>query len=200
MGWKLDWKMICNLQLLIEIHKSNLMATHPLKVLKYCPKCGVSEFKKFGDRSLKCGACGFHFFINSAAAVAALITDESGKLMLVTRGVEPNSGKLDLPGGFIDPMESAEDAVRRELKEELDLEVKSLNYLGSAPNEYVFSEYTVFTLDMAFLVTAKSVERLKPMDDILDYKFYSEEELDYDDIPAPSIKSFVKDYFQRKKI
>ena len=173
--------------------------THPLKVLKYCPKCGSSEFNKSSDRSLKCGICGFHFFINSAAAVAALVTDEAGKLMLVTRGVEPNYGKLDLPGGFIDPMETAEDAVRRELKEELGLVVKSLKYLGSAPNEYVFSEYTVFTLDMAFQVTAQSVQNLKPMDDILDYKFYSEKELDYDDIPAPSIKNFVRDYFKRLK-
>lgn len=175
------------------------MNTHPLKVLKYCPKCGSAEFNKSGERSLKCAGCGFHFFINSAAAVAALVTDDKGKLMLVTRGVEPNYGKLDLPGGFIDPMESAEDAVRRELKEELGLKVKALKYLGSAPNEYVFSAYTVFTLDMAFQVTAESVEELKPMDDILDYKFYAEEDLNYDDIPAPSIKKFVKDYFQGAK-
>ena len=175
------------------------MDTHPLQVLKYCPKCGSAEFNKSGERSLKCATCGFHIFINSSAAVAALVTDDSGKLMLVKRGVEPNYGKLDLPGGFIDPMESAEDAVKRELNEELGLKVKSLKYLCSAPNEYVFSEYTVFTLDMAFQVTADSVENLKPMDDILDYKFYSEEVLDYDDIPAPSIKKFVKDYFRSIK-
>lgn len=175
------------------------MDTHPLKVLKYCPKCGSAEFNKSGERSLKCATCGFHIFINSSAAVAALVTDDSGKLMLVRRGVEPNYGKLDLPGGFIDPMESAEDAVKRELNEELGLKVKSLKYLCSAPNEYVFSEYTVFTLDMAFQVTAGSVENLKPMDDILDYKFYSEEVLDYDDIPVPSIKKFVKDYFRSIK-
>lgn len=175
------------------------MDTHPLKVLKYCPKCGSAEFNKSGERSLKCTVCGFHFFINSAAAVAALVTDDEGRLMLVTRGVEPNYGKLDLPGGFIDPMESAEDAVKRELNEELELKVKALRYLGSAPNEYVFSEYTVFTLDMAFQVTAESIENLKPMDDILDYKFYAEEDLNYDDIPAPSIKKFVKDYFQSTK-
>ncbi|WP_319266342.1 NUDIX domain-containing protein [uncultured Draconibacterium sp.] len=175
------------------------MNTHPLQVLKYCPKCGSAEFNKTGERSLKCASCGFHFFINSAAAVAALVTNDTGKLMLVTRGVEPNYGKLDLPGGFIDPMESAEDAVKRELNEELGLIVKTLKYSGSAPNEYVFSEYTVFTLDMAFQVKAESLENLKPMDDILDYKFYSEEELDYNDIPAPSIKGFVKDYFKSLK-
>ena len=172
------------------------MQTHPLKVLKYCPKCGSPKFKKSGERSLKCGACGFHIFINSSAAVAALIVDKSKKLMLVTRGIEPNYGKLDLPGGFIDPGETAENAVKRELFEELGLKVKSLEYLESGPNEYVFSEYSVFTLDMAFKVEAESLDGLKPMDDILAYKFYSEEEINYDDIPAPSIKTFVKNYFK----
>lgn len=169
--------------------------THPLEVLKYCPKCGSSEFQPSGERSLKCVSCGFHYFVNSAAAVACLVCDEEGKLMLVTRGIEPNYGKLDLPGGFIDPLETAENAVSRELKEELGLTVKSMEYLGSAPNEYVFSGFTVFTLDMAFKITAESLKELTPMDDILAYQFYSEEELNYDDIPTPSIRQFVKDYF-----
>uniref|UniRef100_UPI0032174C40 NUDIX domain-containing protein n=1 Tax=uncultured Draconibacterium sp. TaxID=1573823 RepID=UPI0032174C40 len=173
--------------------------THPLKVLKHCPKCGSPEFIASGERSLKCGACGFHYFVNSSAAVAALVTDDNGKLMLVTRGVEPDFGKLDLPGGFVDPMETAENAVERELSEELGLKVKSMKYLGSAPNKYLFSDFTVFTMDMAFLVKAESLENLKPMDDILEYKFYAEEELNYDDIPAPSIKQFVKNYFAGEK-
>ena len=175
-------------------------STHPLQVLKYCPKCASPEFKAQGERSLKCEDCGFHIFINSSAAVAALVCNKEEKLMLVTRGVEPDYGKLDLPGGFIDPLETAEHAVRRELKEELDLDVVKLEYLGSAPNEYVFSAFSVFTLDMAFKVTAESLNNLKPMDDILDYRFYTEEELNYDNIPAPSIKQFVKEYFKTIKL
>ncbi len=175
------------------------MNTNPTEVLKYCPKCGSAKFEISGDRSLKCSHCGFHFFINSAAAVAALITDDNGRLMLVTRGVEPNYGKLDLPGGFIDPGESAENAVRRELAEELGLKVNSLKYIESAPNEYIFSEFTVFTLDLAFKIIAESTNNLKPMDDILDYKFYAEEEINYDDIPAPSIKQFVKNFFKNER-
>lgn len=173
--------------------------THPLKVLKYCPKCSSAKFEKSGERSLKCTDCGFHFFINSAAAVAVLVTDGTGKLMLVTRGVEPNYGKLDLPGGFVDPGETVENAVQRELLEELGLKIKSFSYIGSAPNEYIFSDYTVFTLDLAFKVIPETIEGLKPMDDILDYKFYTEEEINYDDIPALSIKQFVKDFFKNKQ-
>ncbi|HCE58009.1 MAG TPA: DNA mismatch repair protein MutT [Prolixibacteraceae bacterium] len=166
-------------------------------VLKFCPKCGSPEFKVSGERSLKCSSCGFHFFINASAAVAALVTDGAGKLMLVTRGVEPDYGKLDLPGGFVDPGETVENAVHRELEEELGLKIKSIRYLGSAPNEYVFSGFTVFTIDFAFEVIAESLENLKPMDDILEYQFYAENDFDYDDIPAPSMKQFVKEFFNR---
>ena len=157
------------------------------------------KFEISGERSLKCELCGFHFFINSAAAVAALVSDGNGKLMLVTRGVEPNYGKLDLPGGFVDPGETAENAVQRELFEELGMKIKSFSYISSVPNEYIFSEYSVFTLDLAFQVIPESIDGLKPMDDILDYKFYTEEEINYDDIPAPSIKQFVKDFFKNKQ-
>lgn len=174
-----------------------MQITHPLNVLNFCPKCGSPEFHRSGERSLKCNQCGFHLYINSSAAVAALVNDETGRLLLTTRAVEPDSGKLDLPGGFIDPGETAENAVKRELEEELSMKVKSLEYIGSAPNEYVFSDYSVFTLDMAFRVIPESVTGLMPMDDILDYRFYAENEIDYTQIPAPSIKSFVKQYFSK---
>jgi len=173
-----------------------MQPTHPLKVLKYCPKCGSSALNFHSDLSFKCKDCGFHFYVNSAAAVAALVVNTEGKLLLTTRAVEPYYGKLDLPGGFIDPGESAEEAVTRELWEELGMKVKSKKYLTSAPNEYIFSDISVFTLDMAFRVIPDSVKNLKPMDDILDFRFYAGNEIDYNQIPAPSINHFVKQFFR----
>ena len=174
-----------------------MQKTHPLEVLQFCPKCGSPQFKIAGDRSLKCGSCGFHYYINASAAVAALVTDGNGRLMLVTRGIEPDYGKLDLPGGFVDHFESVEEAVKRELFEELGMKVKSMKYISSAPNEYIFSGFSVFTIDMAFEVVPESLDNLKPMDDILEYAFYTENEFDYEDIPAPSMKKFVKDFFNK---
>jgi len=171
--------------------------THPFNVLQFCPKCGSPQFEIVGERSLKCRSCGFHFYINASAAVAALVTDGNGKLMMVTRGVEPDYGKLDLPGGFVDHNESVEDAVKRELFEELGMKVKSMKYIFSAPNEYIFSGFSVFTIDLAFEVIPESIENLKPMDDILEYRFYAENEFVYNDIPAPSIKQFVISFFQK---
>src|SRR5690554_2993842 len=134
-----------------------MQPTHPLKVLKFCPKCGSPAFVVSGERSMKCLDCSFHFFVNAAAAVAALVANQEGKLLLTTRGIEPGYGKLDLPGGFIDPGEPAEKAIARELHEELGMKVQSVEYVCSAPNEYIFSAFSVFTLDMAFRVIPESV-------------------------------------------
>lgn len=172
--------------------------THPRNVVKYCPKCGSSQFLSHDDKSFKCGSCGFHLYFNASSAVAVLVADENKRLMLVTRGVEPDYGKLDLPGGFVDPGETAENAVKRELFEELGMKVKSVRYFSSAPNEYIFSGFSVFTTDLAFVAVPESISGLKAMDDILEFRFYAEDELDYGDIAAPSIKKFVRDYFKKE--
>jgi len=174
-----------------------MQSTHPLNVLKFCPKCGSSSLISFADLSLKCKDCGFHFYVNSAAAVAALVVNGEGELMLTTRAVEPGYGKLDLPGGFIDPGESAEEAVKRELWEELGMKVKTMEYIISAPNEYIFSGISVFTLDMAFRVIPETVSGLKAQDDILAFRFYAENEIDFSQIPAPSINYFVQQFFRK---
>jgi NAD+ diphosphatase len=174
-----------------------MQPTHPLKVLKFCPKCGSSELIPNADLSLKCSDCGFHFYVNAAAAVAALVVNEEGKLLLTRRAVDPDYGKLDLPGGFIDPGESAEEAVKRELWEELGMKVKSVEYVTSAPNEYLFSDISVFTLDMAFRVVPETISGLKAQDDILDFRFYTENEIDFNQIPAPSINFFVQQFFRK---
>ncbi len=174
-----------------------MQPTHPFNVFRYCPKCSSPRFEISGARSLKCPDCGLQYFINSIAAVAALIADENNKLLLTTRGVEPHYGKLDLPGGFIDPGETAEDAVARELYEELGLNVKEVIYTGSATNEYVYAGLSVFTLDLAYRVVPETVAGLKAMDDILDYRFYAYEEIDFEQIPAPSIRKFVNQFFRK---
>jgi mutator protein MutT len=165
--------------------------THHLKVIRYCPKCGSSMFAAVSDRSFSCSKCGFLFYVNSAAAVAALIFNEKGELLFSRRAVQPHIGKLDLPGGFVDPGESAEEALKRELNEELGMEVESLEYFYSAPNEYVFSGLKVLTLDIAYKVKPVSLKNLVARDDISGFEFIKPIEVDFDELPASSMQFFV---------
>lgn len=172
--------------------------SHPVNVLKFCPRCGSSYFPATGSRSFRCMDCYFQYYINSSAAVAVLLFNDKGELLLTRRAVEPHKGKLDLPGGFIDPMETGEAAAIREIKEELGIDIHSLRYFCSFPNEYVFSGFSVFTLDMAFLAQTDSLDKMVPMDDISSYEFYKPQDVDLLELPSISMKNILKELIQRE--
>lgn len=168
--------------------------TAPSDVFKFCPRCASSEFLAKDFKSFKCSQCGFHLFVNSAAAVVALIFNNKGEVLLTVRGVEPNKGSLDLPGGFVDPGESAETALRREIMEELNLEVTDLKFLVSFPNEYLFSGLTVNTTDMTFICKVKDLSKIKVDDDVAGYRFEKIENINLSEIFSLSIQNILKYY------
>lgn len=172
--------------------------TQPVNVLKFCPRCGSANFPATGSRSFKCGDCSFNFFVNSSAAVAVLLFNEKGELLFTRRAIEPHFGKLDLPGGFIDPMETVEQAAIREIQEELGIEIHSLKYFSSYPNEYVFSGFSVYTLDLAFLARTENLHKMKAMDDISSFEFYKPQDVDLEELPSISMKNIIKELIQRE--
>lgn len=175
-------------------------STHPIKVYAFCPKCGSAKLNVTSERSFKCPDCDFVWYVNSSAAVAAIIFNQEGKMLFTRRAVDPDKGKLDLPGGFVDPMETAEDAIRREIYEELGAKIKSLKYHCSFPNEYLFSGLSVFTIDLAFFVELENYDRLNPMDDISGIEFYSPEEVDMEnELPSVSMKNIVNEVIKLRK-
>lgn len=172
--------------------------THPVAVLKYCPRCGSSSFRAVSDRSFKCDHCSFHYFVNASAAVAILLFNEKGELLLTRRAIEPHLGKLDLPGGFVDPMESAEEAAVREIREELGISIHSLCYFGSFPNEYVFSGYTVLTIDLAFFAKTEELDQIRPMDDVASVEFHRLTTIDPEEMPSFSMYNIIKELIKRE--
>jgi len=173
-------------------------STHPVNVLKFCPRCGSAHFPATEGRSFKCSDCSFNFYANSSAAVAVLLFNEKGELLFTRRAIEPHLGKLDLPGGFIEPMETAEQAAVREIQEELGIEIHSLRYFCSYPNEYIFSGFSVYTLDLAFLAKTESLNKMTAMDDISSFEFYNPHEIDLEELPSVSMKNIIQKLIQRE--
>lgn len=119
--------------------------------LQYCPRCGAAALHPAGPKLWHCDNCGFELYLNVATAVAALVADEDGHLLIVERAEEPCKGLWDLPGGFADPGESAEEALCREVAEELGLEVVAARFLCSYPNTYEYMGVRYPTLDLGFV-------------------------------------------------
>ena len=161
------------------------------KLFTHCPTCGASSFIQNNIKSKRCEACGFVFYMNASAAVAAFILNESGELLVCKRGKEPVKGTLDLPGGFVDGDESAEEAISREICEELQVNVTAAEYLFSLPNIYEYSGLTVPTLDMFFSCSVEDTKQIVPSDDVEDCFFVALHEINPELFGLKSIKKAV---------
>jgi len=169
-----------------------LTPEHPKYHYQFCPRCSTKGEFSEEEMSFRCTSCGFYFFLNSAAAVTGLIFNKDGKLLLVRRNVEPYYGKLDLPGGFVDPGESVEEALIREIREELGIVVHNFSFFGSFPNRYPFSGMVISTVDMVFECTVDNLNQIRVNDDVKGYEFFRPEDIDCEELPFISVRNIIK--------
>ena len=162
----------------------------------YCPVCGSPSFEPSSFKSRRCSCCGFELFQNPAASVAAFIRDGEGRLLMAVRGCEPQKGTLDLPGGFADMGESAEEAVCREILEETALHVDALRYLFSIPNVYEYSGMEIPTLDMFFECSVSDLSPLRAADDVDALVWLEPTDVNADEIGLLSIRRAFLRYRQ----
>ena len=78
----------------------------------------------------------------------------------MVRGKDPGKGMYGLPGGFVDPGETAEEAMVREVREETQLKVISYRYLASYPNQYAFRGAIIPVTDLFFVATVRSFDNM----------------------------------------
>jgi ADP-ribose pyrophosphatase YjhB (NUDIX family) len=141
---------------------------HPGRIFSYCPRCGQAwEFR--APNFFSCRACGFSYYHGVSAAGSAMIIGPGAQIVLIRRAHDPQKGMLDLVGGFIEYGESAEEGLRREIREELNLSVESLVYFGSFPNRYFYKGLLYYTLDMTYLCSIDDISTLRASDDAAEY-------------------------------
>lgn len=98
---------------------------------KFCAKCGAKSEMSMGGWQRDCAACGGHHFPRTDPVVIMLIT--SGNDVLIGRSPGWPEGMYSLLAGFIEPGETVEAAVRREVFEESGVRVGDVRILASQP-------------------------------------------------------------------
>lgn len=166
--------------------------------MKYCPECAYRTVVFDNIKRYHCKRCGWDFFQNPAAAVAALL-EWQGKIVAVRRNRNPAKGMLDFPGGFVDPDESLEEALKRELQEELKIEVSKLDYLCSAPNTYRFKGITYATCDSFFIGKLPHLNFAIEPTEISEILFLNDNEIKPETFAFPSLRKAIQTYLARKR-
>ncbi len=166
-----------------------------LNSFKFCPKCG-GEFRDNNIKSKRCTECGFTYYFNPSAAVVAIIKSDSGEILVTTRAKDPAKGSYDLPGGFVDSYESAEQSVCREVMEECNLVVTSTRYLFSIPNIYNYSNFDVHTVDSFFECTVETLQPLMAADDVATLQFIAPKDINLSMFGLRSIRDGLVRYLK----
>ncbi len=156
-----------------------------------CPRCGADQGRPNARVPFTCARCGFVLFFNAAAAVAVFVAREDGRVLFIRRARDPGKGKLGLPGGFADFGESAEEATRREVREEVGLEIGALTYLASFPNVYAYEGVTYHTLDLFFRARPVGEGEPRALDAVQSVCWLDLATVDLDEIAFESMRAAV---------
>ncbi|MGQ9647288.1 MAG: NAD(+) diphosphatase [Thermodesulfobacteriota bacterium] len=114
---------------------------------QYCSRCGTPLRTKSTERAKECPSCGQLHFPRLAPAIIVLV--ERGCKLLLARSRHFLPGMYSVLAGFVEPGESLEEAVVREVKEEVGINIKDIKYFGSQPWPFPHSLMIGFTATYA---------------------------------------------------
>ena len=114
---------------------------------RFCGACGQPMSRAKGERAMKC-ACGHVAYPRISPAMMVLV--KRGRSILLARNVAvPAGGRMSALAGFLEPGESIEEAIHREVREEVGIEVKDPRYFASQSWPYPHSLMIAFTAEYA---------------------------------------------------
>jgi NAD+ diphosphatase len=138
---------------------------------RFCAKCGNQTEAAAAGHIRRCSYCGTEHYPRTDPAVIMAVTDPEDRLLL-GRGSSWDPRRFSVLAGFVEPGESLEQAVAREVAEEAGLTVTSVTYLGSQPWPFPCS------LMLGFTATVDDPERVRADgEEVLEVRWFSRHEL-----------------------
>ncbi len=116
-----DYRLLAYARGVLQWHRSHA----------HCPKCGGTTAARDAGHARFCGSCEVRHFPRTDPAIMAAIVHEDRLLMARQPNWPPMF--MSVLAGFVEPGESLEEAVVREVKEEVGLEVRNIRYQQSQP-------------------------------------------------------------------
>jgi len=114
---------------------------------RFCGACGSSMTRMPGERAMKCTRCGHSAYPRISPAMMVLV--KRGRAILLAHNAAAPKGRMSALAGFVEPGESIEDTIHREVYEEVGLRVKDLRYFGSQSWPFPHSLMIAFTAEYA---------------------------------------------------
>ncbi len=116
---------------------------------QFCGRCGSPTQNQIHDRSKACPVCGLTNYPRLAPAVIVRVErhDKGGRRILLARAQRFPTAMFSVLAGFVEPGETLEECVQREILEEVGLRVKNIRYFGSQPWPFPHSLMIAFVAE-----------------------------------------------------
>jgi len=164
---------------------------------KHCPKC-AGDLKQKNKACLACVKCGFEFYLNPKTANATIIENEKKEICLIRRAHEPFKGTWDLPGGFVDPDETLEESARREIKEEIGIEISDIKYFASFTGKYPYQNMVYDVLCLVFTAKISGQHEFSSDDEVAEIKFFPLNKIPYENIKFEETIAALREYVAKR--
>jgi NAD+ diphosphatase len=118
---------------------------------QFCGQCGAPTESLAHERAKRCPACGLTSYprLSPAAIIAVVRHTDQGSRLLLARNHRFPPGRFSVIAGYVDPGETLEDCARREVHEEVGIQIKNIRYFGSQPWPFPNSLMLGFTAEYA---------------------------------------------------
>jgi ADP-ribose pyrophosphatase YjhB (NUDIX family) len=167
----------------------------------FCPNCGHQNWNEVTEFFKVCNNCEFESYINPRVSVTILPYNTDKEVLLVKRAREPNKNKWQGCGGFVNPLETLEEAATREFQEEtrFNLESKKLEYLHSTFGryEYKHSNYYMTVSVFSYLFEDHN-QSFTPDDDISEIRWFKIADILWSEIAFPEVIDSLKLLISKK--
>jgi len=152
----------------LAVHAVGIARWHQIHM--FCAKCGHPTDVAEAGHVRICPSCGAHHFPRTDPAVIMLITDGDDRALLGRQPVWPE-GRFSTLAGFVEPGETLDDAVRREVMEEVGIVVGHVRYAASQPWPFPSS------LMLGFFGDAVTTDIRVDQDEIAEARWFTRDEV-----------------------
>jgi NAD+ diphosphatase len=153
----------------LAAYAGSLLAWH--RRHRFCANCGAPTEARDAGHERHCPACDAHHFPRTDPVVIVLVTDGGDRLLLGRQARWPE-GRFSLLAGYVEPGETLEEAVRREVLEESGVELGAVSYVASQPWPFPSS------LMLGFRALAAGGDPAPGDDELAEVRWFEREEVE----------------------
>jgi ADP-ribose pyrophosphatase YjhB (NUDIX family) len=162
--------------------------------VRFCPLCGGPVARRLVARDLRehpvCSRCGFVCYLHPKV-VAVTIPVRAGRILLARRAIEPAHGLWTFPGGYVDWGEEVAAAARREMREEVGLDLAPAGLVG------IYSYPAAPVVIVAYHVTVpEGLEARADAHEVSEVGFFARRDIPWDALAFRSTREALEDWFR----